>query len=52
MPAMTGILRPPALFCFAIALLLYAFAVTRPASGAFAFIGGVFELMAWRKWLA
>jgi len=49
---MTRFFRPTALACFAIALLLYAFAVTRPASGAFAFIGGVFELMAWRKWLA
>lgn len=49
---MTRILRPTALSCFAIALLLYFFAATRPAAGGFALIGGVFELMAWRKWLA
>lgn len=48
---MKRITQPAALACFAAAVLLYLFAATRPAAGGFAFIGGIFELMAWRKWL-
>ena len=50
-PVMKRIIQPAALSCFAIAALLYLIAATRPAAGGFALIGGIFELMAWRKWL-
>ena len=48
---MKRIAQPAALTCFAVAALLYVFAASRPAAGGFAFLGGIFELMAWRKWL-
>ena len=48
---MKKIPHPTPLACFAGAALLYLFAATRPAAGGLAFIGGIFELMAWRKWL-
>jgi hypothetical protein len=38
-----------ALVCFGIALLLYVAASSSVAGGGFAFIGFIFELMAWRK---
>ena len=38
-----------ALICFGIALLLYLIAGSGAAGGGFAFLGFIFELMAWRK---
>lgn len=38
-----------AVVCFAVALLLYVFASSHPGAGGFAFLGFIFELMAWKK---
>lgn len=38
-----------ALACFGIALLLYLAASSSAAGGGFAFLGFIFELMAWSK---
>jgi hypothetical protein len=38
-----------ALVCFGIALLLYLVASSSAAGGGFAFLGFIFELMAWSK---
>jgi hypothetical protein len=40
-----------AIACFAIALVLYVFAAAHQSAAGFAFIGGIFELMAWRRLL-
>jgi Na+/phosphate symporter len=38
-----------ALACFALALLFYVFGASHPGAGGFAFLGFIFELMAWKK---
>lgn len=38
-----------ALVCFGLALLLYLVASSSSAGGGFAFLGFIFELMAWKK---
>lgn len=38
-----------ALVCFAISVICYVVASSSVAGGGFAFLGFVFELMAWRK---
>nr|WP_295771143.1 hypothetical protein [Rhodoferax sp.] len=38
-----------ALVCFALAFLLYVFSSSHPGAGGFAFLGFIFELMAWKK---
>jgi hypothetical protein len=38
-----------ALVCFGIALFFYLAAASSAAGGGFAFLGFIFEMMAWRK---
>ena len=38
-----------ALACFVVAVLCYVFAASSAAAGGFAFLGFIFEMMAWKK---